>query len=139
MIQNNNIHSIKLKKNINFNDNISNNEKNINNTKKIKKNKEVINKNIKLSNSNKKDEKRSNFQLNKNMSSFLIIKEKSKNNRLKNLEYMKKNNFSFDGVKYLKDEQVQIGFRKTFNLNYKIRDIILMNSKSFKKSRKIEI
>ena len=139
MIQNNNIHSIKLKKNINFNDNISNNEKNINNTKKIKKNKEVINKNIKLSNSNKKDEKRSNFQLNKNMSSFLIIKEKSKNNRLKNLEYMKKNNFSFDGVKYLKDEQVQIEFRKTFNLNYKIRDIILMNSKSFKKSRKIEI
>ena len=128
-----------MKKNINFNDNISNNEKNISNTQKIKKNKEVANKNIKLSNSNKKDEKRSNFQLNKNMSSFLIIKEKSKNNRLKNLEYMKKNNFSFDGVKYLKDEQVQIEFRKTFNLNYKIRDIILMNSKSFKKSRKIEI
>ena len=131
MIQNN-IHSIKLKKNINFNDNINNNGKNTNNTQKS-------NKNIKLANSNKTDTKKTNFQLNKNMSSFLIINEKSKNNRLKNLDSLKKNNLSYDGEKNLKDEQVQIGFGKTFNMKYKIRDVILMNSKSFKKTRKIEI
>ena len=131
MIQNN-MHSIKLKKNINFNDNINNNGKNTNNTQKS-------NKNIKLANSNKTDTKKTNFQLNKNMSSFLIINEKSKNNRLKNLDSLKKNNLSYDGEKNLKDEQVQIGFGKTFNMKYKIRDVILMNSKSFKKTRKIEI
>ena len=131
MIQNN-MHSIKLKKNINFNDNINNNGKNTNNTQKS-------NKNIKLANSNKTDTKKTNFQLNKNMSSFLIINEKPKNNRLKNLDSLKKNNLSYDGEKNLKDEQVQIGFGKTFNMKYKIRDVILMNSKSFKKTRKIEI
>ena len=73
------------------------------------------------------------------MSSFLIINEKSKNNRLKNLDSLKKNNLSYDGEKNLKDEQVQTGFGKTFNMKYKIRDVILMNSKSFKKTRKIEI
>ena len=138
----NNITSIKSKKNNNdFNDN-NNTGKNVFNVLKINKIKEVKNKIIKLANSYQTDEKKQNLHLNRNMSSFLIVKAKSKNSILKNLGNMKnkkKNNLSFDGEKSYKDEQAQMGFRKTFNMKNKIREIILMNSKNLKKCRKIEL
>ena len=71
-----------------------------------------------------------------------IIKLKSKNNNIKNSNICKKGknfNLSFDKEKTSKDEQTQIGFRKTFNLKKTIRELILINSKNFKKNRKIEI
>ena len=140
MLQNN-IPSTKSKKNSDFNDNNSNG-KNIFNVLKINKIKEAKNKIIRLANSDQADEKKHNLHLNRNMSSFLIIKAKSKNSIIKNLENIKKrkkNNLSFDGEKNYKDEQAQMGFRKTFNMKNKIREIILMNSKNLKKSRKIEL
>ena len=140
MIQNN-ISSVKSKKNIDFNDIINNNGKNGNSIPKINTNKEPKNKIIKLATYDQVDEKNPNLQLNRNMSSLLIIKPKTKN-ILKNIENIKKknkNSWSFECEKNLKDQQMQIGFRKTFNMKNKIRDIILMNSKKLKKSRKIEL
>ena len=140
MIQNN-ISSVKSKKNIDFNDIINNNGKNGNSIPKININKEPKNKIIKLATYDQVDEKNPNLQLNRNMSSLLIIKPKTKN-ILKNIENIKKknkNSWSFECEKNLKDQQIQIGFRKTFNMKNKIRDIILMNSKKLKKSRKIEL
>ena len=140
MIQNN-ISSVKSKKNIDFNDIINNNGKNGNSIPKINTNKEPKNKIIKLATYDQVDEKNPNLQLNRNMSSLLIIKPKTKN-ILKNIENIKKknkNSWSFECEKNLKDQQIQIGFRKTFNMKNKIRDIILMNSKKLKKSRKIEL
>ena len=140
MIQNN-ISSVKSKKNIDFNDIINNNGKNGNSIPKININKEPKNKIIKLATYDQVDEKNPNLQLNRNMSSLLIIKPKTKN-ILKNIENIKKknkNSWSFECEKNLKDQKIQIGFRKTFNMKNKIRDIILMNSKKLKKSRKIEL
>ena len=140
MIQNN-ISSVKSKKNIDFNDIINNNGKNGNSIPKININKEPKNKIIKLATYDQVDEKNPNLPLNRNMSSLLIIKPKTKN-ILKNIENIKKknkNSWSFECEKNLKDQQIQIGFRKTFNMKNKIRDIILMNSKKLKKSRKIEL
>ena len=140
MIQNN-ISSVKSKKNIDFNDIINNNGKNGNSIPKINTNKEPKNKIIKLATYDQVDEKNPNLQLNRNMSSLLIIKPKTKN-ILKNIENIKKknkNSWSFECEKNLKEQQIQIGFRKTFNMKNKIRDIILMNSKKLKKSRKIEL
>ena len=135
----NNISSVKSKKNIDFNDTINNNGKNAINIPKINKNKESKNKIMKLAIYDKEDDKKPNFQLNKNMSSLLIIKPKTKN-ILKNIENLKKkkNSWSFECEKNLKEQQVQIGFRKTFNMKNKIKEIILMNSKNMKKTRKIE-
>ena len=140
MIQKN-ISSVKSKKNIDFNDIINNNGKNGNSIPKININKEPKNKIIKLATYDQVDEKNPNLQLNRNMSSLLIIKPKTKN-ILKNIENIKKknkNSWSFECEKNLKGQQIQIGFRKTFNMKNKIRDIILMNSKKLKKSRKIEL
>ena len=140
MLQNN-ISSIKSKKNNEFNEN-NNTGKNVFNVLKINKIKEVKNKIIKLANSYQTDEKKQNLHLNRNMSSFLLVKAKSKNSILKNLDNIKnkkKNNLSFDIEKNYKDEQAQIGFKKIFNMKNKIREIILMNSKNLKKCRKIEL
>ena len=65
-----------------------------------------------------------------------LITIKSKSNTFKK---ERKNSLSFEKRKILKDEEAQIGFRKTFNLKKKIKDIILINSRNFKKNRKIEI
>ena len=65
-----------------------------------------------------------------------LITIKSKSNTFKK---ERKNSLSFEKRKILKDEEAQIGFRKTINLKKKIKDIILINSRNFKKNRKIEI
>ena len=65
-----------------------------------------------------------------------LITIKSKSNTFKK---ERKNSLSFEKRKILKDEEAQIGFRKTINLKKKIKDIILIKSKNFKKNRKIKI
>ena len=80
----------------------------------------------------------------KKINSLLLIKPNSKNNIFKNLSLFKKKrkyNISFEKKKNKnsKDEQSQIGFRKTINLTNKFKELILMNQKNFKKNRKIEI
>ena len=72
-----------------------------------------------------------------------LITIKSKSNNILNdegaFEKERKNSLSFEKRKILKDEEAQIGFRKTFNLKKKIKDIILISSRNFIKNRKIEI
>ena len=75
------------------------------------------------------------------LKSLITIKSKSNNilNDEGTFKKERKNSLSFEKRKILKDEEAQIGFRKTFNLKKKIKDIILINSRNFKKNRKIEI
>ena len=76
------------------------------------------------------------------INSLLLIKPKSKNNIFKNLDLFKKGkkyNISFEKKKNSKDEQSQIGFRKSINLTNKFKELILMNQKNFKKARKIAL
>ena len=142
MMQNNinNISTIKSIDNIDFNDSINYYRKNSIKIPKINKNRENKKTIIKLANSVQSDEKMLNIQLNQNIHSLLILKDKSKNNVLKNFENIKKqknNSWSFECEKNNKDEQTQIELRN--NMKNKIRETILMNSKKYKKTRKIEI
>jgi hypothetical protein len=142
MMQNNinNISTIKSIDNIDFNDSINYYRKNSVKIPKINKNRENKKTIIKLANSVQSDEKLLNIQLNQNIHSLLILKDKSKNNVLKNLENIKRqknNSWSFECEKNNKDEQTQIELRN--NMKNKIRETILMNSKKYKKTRKIEI
>ena len=136
----NNISTIKSIDNIDFTDSINYYRKNSIKIPKINKNRENKKTIIKLANSVQSDEKLLNIQLNQNIHSLLILKDKSKNNVLKNLENIKKqknNSWSFECEKNNKDEQTQIELRN--NMKNKIRETILMNSKKYKKTRKIEI
>ena len=136
----NNISTIKSIDNIDFNDSINYYRKNSIKIPKINKNRENKKTIIKLANSVQSDEKLLNIQLNQNIHSLLILKDKSKNNVLKNFENIKKqknNSWSFECEKNNKDEQTQIELRN--NMKNKIRETILMNSKKYKKTRKIEI
>ena len=137
----NNISSALSKKNIDINENM--NGKNTFNIPKINKNKEVKNKSIKFAYSDRTEEKKQDLDKNKNiMSTLLIVKAKSKNkimNKTGNQKRRTKHSWSYDNEKNLKDEQAQIGFRKTFNVKNKIRELILKNSKNFKISRKVEL
>ena len=137
----NNISSALSKKNIDINENM--NGKNTFNIPKINKNKEVKNKSIKVAYSDRTEEKKQDLDKNKNiMSTLLIVKAKSKNkimNKIGNQKRRTKHSWSYDNEKNLKDEQAQIGFRKTFNVKNKIRELILKNSKNFKISRKVEL
>ena len=62
-----------------------------------------------------------------NLSSLIIIKSKSKNNIFKNVDYFKQNKkfaLSFNKEKNSKNEQLQTGFRKPFNLKNNIKELI---------------
>ena len=131
----NNITTFKSIENIDFKEYINNNKKNLTKIPKINKNKESKKITIKLANSIQEEEKMMNLQLNQNVHPLLIVKEKSKNNTLKNFENIKKhknNSWSFECEKTYKDEQAQIGLKN--NIKNKIRETILMNSKKFKKT-----
>ena len=78
------------------------------------------------------------------INSLLVIKPKNikLNNILKNIDSFKKGkkyNLSFEKKKSPKDEKSQIGLRKSINLKNNFKEIILMNSKNFKKNRKIQL
>ena len=113
------------------------------NFSKINKNKVQINKNrdIYLSHSARNINRKVEIKNQNKINSLVIMKPKSKNNILKNLDFFnkgKKINLSFEKRKNLKDEQYQIGFRKTINLKSSIKELLLINSRTIKKNKKIE-
>ena len=75
-------------------------------------------------------------KMHSNLKSLMVIKIKSKDKILNDLSKKKKRSSSFENEK---DENVQIEFRKTFHLNNKVKELILVNSKNLKKNRKIQI
>ena len=75
-------------------------------------------------------------KIHSNLKSLMVIKIKSKDKILNDLSKKKKRSSSFENEK---DENVQIEFRKTFHLNNKVKELILVNSKNLKKNRKIQI
>ena len=75
-------------------------------------------------------------KMHSNLKSLMVIKIKSKDKILNDLNKKKKRSSSFENEK---DENVQIEFRKTFHLNNKVKELILVNSKNLKKNRKIQI
>ena len=136
----NDLSSTITQKRMHLNDNINNMKKSSFDISKFSRQRK--NKNINISHSVRFTNRKVEIKNPKIMNSLIIIKQKSKNNIYKNLESLKrgkKNNLSFEKENNLKDEQTQIGFRKTFNLKNKIKELILMNSRNFKKNRKIQI
>ena len=75
-------------------------------------------------------------KMHSNLKSLMVIKIKSKDKIFNDLSKKKKRSSSFENEK---DENVQIEFRKTFHLNNKVKELILVNSKNLKKNRKIQI
>ena len=136
----NDLSSTITQKRMHLNDNINNMKKSSFDITKFSRQRK--NKNINISHSVRFTNRKVEIKNPKIMNSLIIIKQKSKNNIYKNLDSLKrgkKNNLSFEKENNLKDEQTQIGFRKTFNLKNKIKELILMNSRNFKKNRKIQI
>ena len=111
-------------------------------TSKINKSKEEKIKNVKFSETSRSIHKSAEDKINDSLNSLLIIKNKNKSNSLNNLNNLrkgKKKSYSLEDLKDEKDEQIQIGFRKTVNSKNKIKEIMLMNTKYFKNSRKIKL
>ena len=131
----NDLSSTIYQKSIYFNENSNSKRKNAFNISKINKQKAPNNKNRNLIQSANTNAKKVEIKNQGRINSLMVIKSKSNNNILNS----KKSNLSFEKEKNLKDEQIQIGFRKTLNLKTKIKDLILMNTKNFKKNRKIQI
>ena len=131
----NDLSSTIYQKSIYFNENSSSKRKSAFNISKINKQKAPNNKNKNLIQSANTNAKKVEIKNQGRINSLMVIKSKSNNNILNS----KKSNLSFEKEKNLKDEQIQIGFRKTLNLKTKIKDLILMNAKNFKKNRKIQI
>ena len=131
----NDLSSTIYQKSIYFNENSSSKRKSAFNISKINKQKAPNNKNRNLIQSANTNAKKVEIKNQGRINSLMVIKSKSNNNILNS----KKSNLSFEKEKNLKDEQIQIGFRKTLNLKTKIKDLILMNTKNFKKNRKIQI
>ena len=129
-------------KSLYFNDNGNSIRKGALNISKIDKKDFKKNKNINLAHSAKTIKRKVENKNPEKLNSLIEIKHKSKNNISNNSVLFKKGkkyNLSFDKEKNSKDEQIQIGFGKTFNLKNKIKELILINSKNFKKNRKIQI
>ena len=79
---------------------------------------------------------------NENLKSFMIMKIKQKTNDynyLNNLKKRKAKENSFEIKKFEKDENFQIGLRKPSYDKNKYKELILMNSKSLSKIRKIKL
>ena len=131
----NDLSSTIYQKSIYFNENSSSKRKSALNISKINKQNAPNNKNRNLIQSANTNAKKVEIKNQGRINSLMVIKSKSNNNILNS----KKSNLSFEKEKNLKDEQIQIGFRKTLNLKTKIKDLILMNTKNFKKNRKIQI
>ena len=134
MLLSNNQSSTLQQKSFYNNDNSNTMRQSVFNLSKINRQKIRENKTINISQSMKLN----NPKVEKNNPDKLksLITIKSKSNTFKK---ERKNSLSFEKRKILKDEEAQIGFRKTFNLKKKIKDIILINSRNFKKNRKIKI
>ena len=108
-------------------------KKSIINFTKINKQK---NEKIKSMDSERLNRRINESKIHSNLKSLMVIKIKSKDKILNDLSKKKKRSSSFENEK---DENVQIEFRKTFHLNNKVKELILVNSKNLKKNRKIQI
>ena len=107
-----------------------------------KKNKTEKLKGRKNSESSKTINRKFEPQISENLKSLMVMKIKQKNNASNNLDTIKKGkarNWSFEKLKNDKGENSQIGFRKTHYEKNQFKEIILLNTKNFKKKRKIKL
>ena len=80
-----------------------------------------------------------------NVDSLLLIQTKTKNNVLNSCDNIRKNktrSWSFENnikSKDERDEKIQIDFKKTFKDKNQFKELLLVNTKNLKKSRKIKM
>ena len=80
-----------------------------------------------------------------NVDSLLVIQTKTKNNVLNSCDNIRKNktrSWSFENnikSKDERDEKIQIDFKKTFKDKNQFKELLLVNTKNLKKSRKIKM
>ena len=80
-----------------------------------------------------------------NVDSLLLIQTKTKNNVLNSCDNIRKNktrSWSFENnikSKDERDEKIQIDFKKTFKDKNEFKELLLVNAKNLKKSRKIKM
>jgi hypothetical protein len=80
-----------------------------------------------------------------NVDSLLLIQTKTKNNVLNSCDNIRKNktrSWSFENnikSKDERDEKIQIDFKKTFKDKNQFKELLLVNAKNLKKSRKIKM
>ena len=80
-----------------------------------------------------------------NVDSLLVIQTKTKNNVLNSCNNIRKNktrSWSFENnikSKDERDEKIQIDFKKTFKDKNQFKELLLVNTKNLKKSRKIKM
>lgn len=60
-------------------------------------------------------------------------------NSLNNIRSGKRRSYSYEKEKKEKDEKVQIGFNKKYKTKNKFKELLLVNAKSLKKNRKINM
>ena len=119
----------------------SNSKKNINNLSRINKQKEIakIKSNLEPL---KTVSKKVGHQIDDNIISLMVMKVKPKINIGKNSDNLnkhKKKIWPNDRNKKAKNEKVQIGFGQTYREKNNIKELILINTKNFKKNRKIKL
>ena len=119
----------------------SNSKKNINNLSRVNKQKDIIKIKSNLEPS-KTVSKKVAHQIDDNIISLMVMKVKPKINFRKNsdsLNKQKKRIWPNDRNKKAKNEKVQIGFGQTYREKNNIKELILINTKNFKKNRKIKL
>ena len=92
--------------------------------------------------SSRKINKRIEPQNNDNLNVLMVSKIKPKINPAKSVDILnrqKKRKWSFDKKKKEKDAKIQIGIGQTYREKNKIRELILINTKNLKKTRKIKL
>ena len=133
--------------NLSMNKNMLNNYNNFNhyNATKINKNQNYKKKNINFVKSAKIIGRRPFSKRPNNINLLSQIQTKNKNDIFDSAGDLKKNktrSLSFEKnkkEKNEKDEKIQIGFRKTFIANNQVQELLLINARNLKKSRKIKM
>ena len=113
---------------------------------KINKDKEGKIKNVKFAETARNFQKKANEKNTIKLNSLMIIKVKDKNkseinslNNSGNFTKGKKKDLSFENDNNEKYEKIQIGLKNNINTKNKINELILINSKNFRRSRKINL
>ena len=98
-------------------------------------------KSLKLVESARNVNKKNVLKINENLNPSLSLKIKPNKafNTLDQIKKGQKRNLSFEKDENKKDEKVQIGLGKTFYDKNKIRELILINPKNYKRNRKIKL
>ena len=108
---------------------------------RINKNKRSKMRSIKLVESARILGQRSSTQK-KNLDSLVVLQTKNRDsllNSLNNIRSGKRRSYSYEKEKKEKDEKVQIGFNKKYKTKNKFKELLLVNAKSLKKNRKINM